>query len=799
VDRTLPTRRGIAALTLAFVVAGSLLIAAGWHVLHRKDQEQLRLETSVTAEQMRFRLESWVKDRTTVLAHVARTRGTAHGPPAHGIDDEVAFFLQEFPDFQAINLVDADGRIIVVAPLETNRTALGKNLFDHPWADVRETLAKARNRRTMVRTRAIDLFQGGWGFAIYEPQVAADGSLSGFINGVFRIGTMVDACLPEPALRERFDFRLREADGTVVYATGEPAASEPLQVERTVMIVDRPWTLQVSPSAAMLAAASSPAYGLVALTCFLLLLTAAFFGYSFLVRKIELAESRARYKILVDNQAEMVIQTDERGRCLYASPSFQRTMGLDVSALPTRDLLTFIHPDDRAECLDAFARIRRPPHAQLVELRTRTAEGWRWFSWSTRAVLGADGRIAYLVAVGRDVSRRRDLEEQLRQSQKMEAVGHLAGGIAHDFNNILQSIMGSLELARMDLDEDHTVTADLDQALASAERAAGLTRQLLAFSRRQVLQPRVLDLNAVVADMRGLLERTMGEHLVLTFDLHPSPCLIYADETQVQQVLLNLCVNARDAVQAAPERGGGVHVRTDTAELDEAFCHAQAWARPGRYAILEVVDEGCGMPPEQQELIFEPFYTTKRESGGTGLGLSTVYGIVEQHQGLLQLESEPGRGTVFRVHFQLETDAAMPEAPRTAEAGGVGCETILLAEDDEGVRAFARRSLERAGYAVLAAADGDEALRLFAQDPDRVDLALLDVVMPGIGGREVHDRLREVRPDLPVLFCSGYSGDSLHTRFILDEGLQLLPKPYERRALLSRIRSLLDAGVGVAG
>lgn len=798
-DRILPDRRGIAALTLAFVVVGSLLIAAGWHVLFHKDRDRLRLETSVTAEQMRIRLESWVEDRLTVLAHIARTRDTAHGEASHDFRDEVAFFLQEFPDFQAINLVDADGRIVVVAPLEPNRAALGKDLSQHPWADVRESLARARDQRTMVRTRAIGLLQGGQGIAIYGPLAGPDGSPAGFVNGVFRISTMVEACLHEPALRERFDFRLLEADGTVVYAAGNPTQDGPAGVERTVMIVDRPWTLRVSPSAATLAAASTPAYRLVALTCFLLLLTAASLGHSFLVRKAELAESRARYKVLVDNQAEMVIQTDERGRCLYASPSFQRTMGLDESALPIRDLLTFIHPDDRVECLDAFARIRRPPHAMLVELRTHTAEGWRWFSWSTRAVLDGDGRIAYLVAVGRDVSRRRDLEEQLRQSQKMEAVGHLAGGIAHDFNNILQSIMGSLELARMDVDDGHHVTADLDQALVSAERAAGLTRQLLAFSRRQVLQPRVLDLNAVVSDMRGLLERTMGEDLSLSFDLHPSPCLIHADDTQVQQVLLNLCVNARDAVQAAPGRGGGVHVRTDVAALDQAFCDEQAWARPGRYAVLEVEDEGCGMSAELQELVFEPFYTTKRDSGGTGLGLSTVYGIVEQHGGLLQLESEPGRGTVFRVHFQLETDAAAPDAPRAEAAAAGGTGTILLAEDDDGVRAFARRSLERAGYAVLEAADGDEALRLFARDPDRVALALLDVVMPGMGGREVHDRLRKVRPDLPVLFCSGYSGDSLHTRFILDEGLQLLPKPYERRALLGRIRSLLDAGVGVAG
>ena len=388
---------------------------------------------------------------------------------------------------------------------------------------------------------------------------------------------------------------------------------------------------------------------------------------------------------------------------------------------------------------------------------------------------------------------RERLEEQYRQAQKMEAVGQLTGGVAHDFNNLLQVINGVTEIAIEDIEPDHPCVKSLKQVAEAGERAARLVQQLLLFSRRQVMRPEVLDLNETVADLLKMLGRILGEHVRLHWQPGPHTGAIHADRSMVEQLLMNLCLNARDAM---PD-GGALSIATRLVELDAAFCKAHTWAEPGRYAAVTVSDTGCGINKEIVEHIFEPFFTTKETGKGTGLGLSTVYGIVKQHDGLIHVESEPGRSASFGIYLPSHR----ANAPNVASASDSedlrrGTETVLLAEDDDMVRRLAKATLERQGYTVIATKDGAEAVEFFQRTPGEIDLLLLDVVMPRMGGREAYEQIRAIRPDIPALFASGYSEDAVHTNFVLHEGLELVQKPFTRSTLLRAVGHAIDGANG---
>jgi signal transduction histidine kinase/ActR/RegA family two-component response regulator len=379
----------------------------------------------------------------------------------------------------------------------------------------------------------------------------------------------------------------------------------------------------------------------------------------------------------------------------------------------------------------------------------------------------------------REAEQRRLAEEHLRQSQKMEAVGRLAGGVAHDFNNLLTAISTSSYLAREELPVGSPAAAYLEDVDDAVRRASGLTRQLLAFSRRQVLEPRPLDLNAHLGGMKGVLARILGEDVELVLDPGPGLSPVVADPTQFEQVVLNLAVNARDAMP----RGGRVTMSTQAVEI----AGPGSPARPGRFARLEVRDTGEGMPPEVLERIFEPFFTTKLQGKGTGLGLATVYGIVRQHGGTVEVSSELGRGSVFRV--LLPTGGTVPEAAEHGSQTPIprGAGTILLTEDEPAVRDSTRRLLERVGYRVLSAGAGEEALRIGVEHQGPIDLLLTDVVMPRMNGRDLAAALRRARPGLRVLFMSGYAGDVLTERGALLPGITLLNKPFTPEDLTRRV------------
>ncbi|HKC62204.1 MAG TPA: ATP-binding protein [Pyrinomonadaceae bacterium] len=385
----------------------------------------------------------------------------------------------------------------------------------------------------------------------------------------------------------------------------------------------------------------------------------------------------------------------------------------------------------------------------------------------------------------------RQTEEQFRQSQKMEAIGQLAGGVAHDFNNLLTAINGYSDLSLRQLEQSNPVRRNIEQIKKAGQRASDLTRQLLAFSRKQMLQPKIINLNDVITDTSKMLRRLIGEDIEIVLHLKPSIGKVKADPSQIDQVLINLVVNARDAMP----HGGALTIETANVEMDRAIADKYASVQTGPHVMVSVSDTGCGMTEEIQQHIFEPFFTTKGVGKGTGLGLSTVYGIVKQSDGYVSVESEEQKGTTFKIFLpRVDQDAAVevkkvadaPEPPR-------GTETILLVEDEEMVRNMTRTILESSGYKVIAASDGKEALRLVEENPESIDMMLTDVVMPQMSGRMLVEQIAPMRPSMRVLYMSGYANNAIVHHGALEEGLAFLPKPFTPDALAFKVREILDA------
>jgi PAS domain S-box-containing protein len=410
----------------------------------------------------------------------------------------------------------------------------------------------------------------------------------------------------------------------------------------------------------------------------------------------------------------------------------------------------------------------------------------------------SEGRFVRSMAVTEDVterkraeSERRKLEAQLQQAMKMEAVGRLAGGVAHDFNNLLTAIIGNIELAAMKLSASHPVAGMLGEANKAAERAAALTQQLLAFSRKQIIEPRVLDLNELISGLRMMLDRLIGEHIELETSLGEGLGAVRIDPGQFEQILANLVVNARDAM---PD-GGRIGISTSNADILEDYGEAHPETRAGRYVLLAVSDTGQGIPEDVRPHIFEPFFTTKPKGSGTGLGLSTIYGVAKQAGGSVEVRTQPGKGTTFEIYLpRVEEELSRPAAGFRKGGMPAGDETVLVVEDEDIVRELCVRVLSRLGYKVLSAPNGRAALELAGSFGGRIDLLVTDVVMPGMNGRETADRLAGIHPEAKVLFASGYTEDAIVRHGVLEEGVSFIAKPYSPAVLAEKIREILDGG-----
>ena len=448
-----------------------------------------------------------------------------------------------------------------------------------------------------------------------------------------------------------------------------------------------------------------------------------------------------------------------------------------------------VHPDDREFVLETVKKAIQSGSDFSYAHRVILPDGpMRWLSGAGRIHLNERGEPVRGVGVYQDITERRALEAQNEQLQKMEAVGRLAGGVAHDFNNLLTVILGFCDLLLSDLSADDPRQADIAEIQKAGACGAGLTRQLLAFSRKQIIEPTLLDLNVVVTGMQAMLGRLIGEDVKVVVALRPDLALVVADRGQVEQVVMNLAVNARDAMC----KGGTLTIETANVELDEHYAKVHLAVKPGPYVGLTVTDTGTGMTPAVQARLFEPFFTTKEPGKGTGLGMATVYGIVRRSGGCVGVYSEVGKGTAFKVYFpQADPAESVVEMPAPLARPHAGTQTVLLVEDEGALRELSKRLLQRHGYIVLLAANADEALRLFEDNPS-IDVLLTDVVMPGASGPELTRTLMEQRPTLKVIYMSGYTEEAIVQHGVVKAGIAFLNKPFTSEALGAKIREVLD-------
>jgi PAS domain S-box-containing protein len=505
-----------------------------------------------------------------------------------------------------------------------------------------------------------------------------------------------------------------------------------------------------------------------------------------------LRESEGRYRFLADAVPEFIFTTDSEGQCDYFNQRWYDYTGFTIEQSMGQEWIAALHAEDVPQTCARWAESVRTGKVFEAEYRFRSREGnYRWFLARGFPMRDDHGNILRWFGICTDIEDLNRTREQLHQAQKMEAVGLLAGGVAHDFNNLLTVIIGYGKILSDAAERGGEVSSQAQQILYAAERASELTRQLLTFSRQEIVQPRLVNLNSVVRETETLLRRLIGEDIVVrtVFDSDLLPIRI--DRGQMEQVIVNLAVNARDAMPG----GGHLILETANVNLDEAYMLGHATVEPGRYVMLVVSDTGQGMDHETQSHIFEPFFTTKGPGKGTGLGLSTVYGIIKQGGGHIWTYSEPGQGMTFKIYLPAVLDAGsdpqQADLPSPMETRGT--ETILVLEDEPAVRKLVQALLGQQGYTILEAGSPEEALRQFKEHTGTIHLLVTDVVMPGMSGREVAEQVVQYRPTLKVLYISGYSGDAIAHHGALDSGVAFLQKPFSSESLLQKVREVLNS------
>ena len=500
-------------------------------------------------------------------------------------------------------------------------------------------------------------------------------------------------------------------------------------------------------------------------------------------------QAEQRFHELFENAKDILFTLDLEGNVTSLNKSAEEVMGWSRSEARQINIKSLVAPEHLNLCSQMMQRIVSEEPLQHFEITMLRKDGRKVLLQTSARLIYSNGQKQGIQGIARDVTERRHLENMVQQSQKLEAIGRLSGGLAHDFNNLFCVINGHTELLTERMEPAHPAIKNLTQIKKAVDSASSLTRQLLAFSRKQVFHPRILNLNAVVVETRNLLGRLVGGQIEFFTSLHSSLGNVRVDPVQLEQVLVNLVLNARDAMP----QGGKLTIETRNVDLEEGARSKRDIVPAGGYVVLSVTDNGCGMDEEAQSRIFEPFYTTKELGKGAGLGLATVYGIVKQSGGFIWVYSELGQGTTIRVYLPRVDSSPMPLLPGNATVEiRKGTETVLLVENAESLRTLAKEFLKANGYAVLDAENGKEALRIAGAFGGTIHLLLTDVIMPGMGGKQLAEHLTSLRPATRVLYMSGYSNDGIVQSGILESGALLLEKPFTREMLLRRVRQVLD-------
>ncbi len=802
----------IGSVALLPLVSFAVMAGGGfalWSHLESTRSDLLESDCHVAADQVSHRLTAWIDDRVSILGCLVDACGDSADNIMLSFPRDAQAFVKRWPGFQALNWVDADRVIRITVPARGNEAALGQRLDKHDRPDVRQTIERAASSRTAARTLSdISFYQGGQGFVAYWPVFAANGRLIGFVNGVFPVAPLAEQSLEGQGLPERFQFEIREADGTLVYAS-HPHASDPwpLQVESRLMAIDRPWTVRLGPTPQAFAEHHQQANKtLLAGILAVALLSSLLLG-CIVRRHRRVRADEARVRSLLAATAEGMFGVDLRGDCTFINPSGLELLGYErPEEVLGKNMHSLIHhshedgtpyPVQDCSVFQAFLR-GEGTHAEECLWRKNGTS----FPAEYRSQPVHDGgELVGGVVTFHDTTQRKqaqrkneELQAQFQQAQKMESLGLLAGGIAHDFNNLLVGIRGNAEMARDEAGNDPGLAHYLDSVIVSANRASDLTRQLLAYSGRSTLAPEPTDMEALIQEMRDLLQVTLGENVTLRCDFEPDLPHVEVDATQIRQVIMNLITNASDAI--GDQRGKIQIVVRSFEGQPRGLAGAMAAENlpEGHYVQIQVQDDGCGMSEKTLAKIFDPFFTTKEH--GRGLGLSACLGIVSSHHGSLGIESRTGSGTTFRVLLPASSRRSLPAQAEESPAVTPGRGTLLVVDDEPLVQDVARRMLTRLGFAVVTALSGREAVRMFRQLSHELDGVLMDVSMPEMDGIEAAAQMERINPSIPITLMSAFDREESLANVGELEIAGFLSKPFSTRELLVALAKVpaRDAG-----